>query len=67
MIGKGPLVLWDCMILLELDPESCVKSEVVDIEVEEVMGIKEEENPVLMTFPQIKTEHEISCMSVCPQ
>jgi len=29
MIGKGLLVLEDCMNLLELGPESCAKSEVM--------------------------------------
>jgi hypothetical protein len=46
MIGKGQLVLEDSMNLLKLDPESCAKSEVMNIKVEEVMDIKEEEDPV---------------------
>lgn len=43
MNGKGLLVLQDCMNLLEQDPESCVKSEVMDIKVEEVKDREEEE------------------------
>ena len=39
----------------------------MDVKVEEVMDRKEEEDPVWMTFLQIKTEHEVSCMSMCPQ
>jgi hypothetical protein len=46
MIGKSLLVLDYCMNLLELDPESCSKSEVMDIKVEEVMVGKEEEDPL---------------------
>lgn len=43
MIGKGLLVLQDCMNLLEMYPESCAKREVMDIKAEEVMDRKEEE------------------------
>jgi hypothetical protein len=63
MIDKGLLVLQEFMDLLELDTVSCDKSQVMDIKVEEVMDVKEEEDLILITFPQIKTEHEVSCMS----
>jgi hypothetical protein len=46
MIGKCPLVLEDCTHLLELDPESCTKSEVMDIRIEEFVDRKEEEDLV---------------------
>jgi hypothetical protein len=46
MTGKGLLVLQDYMNLLEQDSESCVKSEVMDVKVEEVMDREEEEDPV---------------------
>jgi len=46
MNGKALLVLQDCMNLLKQDPESCVKSEVMDIKVEEVMDREEKEDPV---------------------
>jgi hypothetical protein len=31
------------------------------------MDVKEEEDLILITFPQIKTEHEVSCMSAWAQ
>jgi hypothetical protein len=33
------------------------------IKVEEVISIKEEEDPEPISFPVIKTEHEVSCTS----
>jgi hypothetical protein len=36
------------------------------IKVEEVISVKEEEGPEAISFPKIETEHEVSCMSVCP-
>jgi len=46
MTGKFLLVLQDCMNLLELDPQSCGESEVMDAKVKEVMDRIEEEDVV---------------------
>jgi hypothetical protein len=51
--------------------ETCITSqdgnEVIDIKVE-VSDTEEVEDPLLITLPEIKSEHEVSCacMSVCP-
>lgn len=64
-----------CMELLKSEPdicnETCVASsydgnQVIDIKVEEVTCIKEEEDPQSVSSPVIKTEHEVSCMSLSP-
>jgi hypothetical protein len=44
-------------------PSSHDANQVMNIKVEQVSGVEEEEDP--LTFPRIKTEHEVSCMSVC--
>jgi hypothetical protein len=36
------------------------------VKVEEVSNVQEEEVPVPITWPTIKTEHEVSCVSVRP-
>jgi hypothetical protein len=41
-------------------------NQVIGIKVEEVTSIKEEEGPEPISFPIIKTEHEVSYSSVCP-
>jgi len=41
-------------------------NQVIRIKVEEVTSIKEEEGPEPISFPIIKTEHEVSYTSVCP-
>jgi hypothetical protein len=47
------------------DSETCHDgNQVIDIKVE-VTDVQEEEDPVLITFPLMKTEHEVSCMMVC--
>jgi hypothetical protein len=43
-----------------------VTNQVIGIKVEEVINIKEEEDPEPISFPVIKTEHEVSCASLCP-
>jgi hypothetical protein len=45
MTGKDLLVLQDCMNLMELDPESCAKREVIGIKFEVFMDRKEEKVP----------------------
>jgi hypothetical protein len=46
------------------DSETChVGNQVIDIKIEEVTDIKVEVDPVLITFPVIKAEDEVSCTS----
>jgi hypothetical protein len=72
MIDKDVVVLQNCLQLLEVVSasyiETCLTShdgnQVIDIEVEEVTGMQEEEDPLSVTFPVIKPEHGVSCTSV---
>jgi hypothetical protein len=50
--------------------EACASSshdghQAVSIKIEEFSDV-EDEDPVPMTFVEIKVEHEVSCMSLCP-
>jgi hypothetical protein len=65
--------LQNCVDLQNHDPdlhsETCDTSsgdcnQVTGIKVE-IISIKEEEGPEPIVFSEIKTEHEVSCMSVC--
>jgi hypothetical protein len=38
----------------------------INVKSEEVSDVKVEEDPVPISFPRIKAEREVSCMSVCP-
>jgi hypothetical protein len=38
----------------------------INIKTEEVSDVKVEDDPVPISFIQIKAEREVSCMSVCP-
>jgi hypothetical protein len=69
------LVLQNCMDMRKHGPglysETCHTSsgdfnQIIGIKVEEVITIKEEEGPEPISFPILKTEHEVSCTSVCP-
>jgi hypothetical protein len=68
MIDKGIVLLQICMDLQENMQGSCtdtcptarVANQMISIQVEE----EEEENPVPL-YSGIKTEHVVSCMSVC--
>jgi hypothetical protein len=69
MIDMVFVVLQNCMDLLKVEPgsdsETCHDgNQVIDIKVEEVTDIQEEEDPLRRTFTVIKTEHEVSCISV---
>ncbi|KDR08770.1 hypothetical protein L798_01588 [Zootermopsis nevadensis] len=49
--------------------ETCLESsyddnQVTNIKAEDVGGVKEEEDPLLITSPVIKAEHEVSCVSI---
>jgi hypothetical protein len=68
---KFVVVFQKCVSLVELQPglysEPCHDgNQCIDIKVEEVADIKEEEDPLQAVFPVLKTEHEVSFMSVCP-
>jgi hypothetical protein len=54
-----------------LHSEACPSSshdgvQAVNIKVEEVSDVEDVEDPIPMTFVEIKAEHEVSCMSLCP-
>jgi hypothetical protein len=69
MIDKGTLLLQNCVELLELVPSSSREAHLTSDDGNEVINVKveeeEEEEPGRITFPVMKTEHEVSCMSVC--
>ncbi|KDQ84750.1 uncharacterized protein LOC110840910 [Zootermopsis nevadensis] len=49
--------------------ETCLESsyednQIVDIKVDDVGGVIEEEDPLLITSPAIKAELEVSCVSI---
>jgi hypothetical protein len=48
----------------EPNPTSRVASQVISIKVEEVSDAEEEVGPVPISFPEIKTEPEVRCMSL---
>jgi hypothetical protein len=69
VIDKGTVVLQSCMDLLKIVPGSYSETyhdgnQVINVKVEDVTRTQEEGNPVPITFPVIKAEHEVSCMSV---
>jgi hypothetical protein len=74
IIDKVMVVLQSHMDLLEAVTSSCSetcltschdRSEIIKVKVENVTDIKEEDDPVQMTFPKTKTKCEVSCISVC--
>lgn len=77
MVDKDMLVLQNCMALVKVEPgsysEACLTSShdgnsVITIKVEDATDTLEEEeddDSVPETFPVIKTEHEVSYISVC--
>jgi hypothetical protein len=63
------VVLQKCMDLMKVVPGSYSETHPTsydDIKVEEVTDIQEEEEDPLLTFPVIKEQHEVSCMSLSP-
>jgi hypothetical protein len=72
MIDNGGVVLQNCISLLEIVPGSCSETcltshddnQIIDIKVENVADAQEEEDPLLITSQVIKTENEVSCVSV---
>jgi hypothetical protein len=74
MIDNGKMVLQNCMDCLKVEPglsaEICPASthdgaQVIDIKVE-VSDTQEVKDPLLITLPEIKTEHKVSCLPACP-
>jgi hypothetical protein len=67
VVDDGTMVLQICTHFLKIEPgsssEACPKSSHDGIQISDV---KVEEDPVPITFPGMKAEHEVSCMSVCP-
>jgi hypothetical protein len=68
------MVLQNCMDFLKIElgsiTDTCPMSfhdgnQIADIKVEEASDTQEVEDPLLITLPEIKVEHEVSCMSVC--
>jgi hypothetical protein len=68
VIDNGMMVLQNCTDFLESLPGSCSETyltsfhdgnEVMSIKVEAVT--EEEEDPLLITFPGVKAEYEVSC------
>lgn len=73
MIDNSVMVLQNCSNLPEVVPGSYSETfltsshdenQVIDIKVEVAKDIEEEEDPLLITFPVTKAEHEVSWMSV---
>jgi hypothetical protein len=67
-IDIGTMALQNCMGLERAVPSSCSETcptsshdanQVMNIKVEQISDVEEEEDP--LTFPRIKTEHEVSC------
>jgi hypothetical protein len=61
--------------LPEVVPASCNEGypttsddgiEVIRIQVEEDEDVKEKVDPVAISFTVVKSEHEVSCVTVCP-
>jgi hypothetical protein len=68
MISRVVLVLQNSMDLLEVEagfPTSCDGIQNVDFKAEEIIDIKEEGDPELITFPEIKSEDEVSSVCAC--
>jgi hypothetical protein len=72
MIDEDVIVLQihTSSVMDELDPcgepnaTSCDASQTINIKVEDVSGAEEEKSPVQITFPKIKVEPEVRCMSL---
>jgi hypothetical protein len=75
VIDNDMMVLQSCMDFLKVDPgsisETCPafsydENQITDIKVEEASDTQEVQDPLLITLPEIRAEHGVSCMSVCP-
>lgn len=66
MINEITMVLQNCTTFLKIEPGSDSETCPTSYDENYVIDIKVEEDPVPVTFPQIKAEPEVSCISVCP-
>jgi hypothetical protein len=70
IIDEGMVVLQNYMKLEEVTPGPCGETyqmshdanQAINIKAEAASDIEEEEEPVPITFPEIKAEPEVSCM-----
>ena len=69
MVQNGLVILQIRTGMVKVEPGSCSESwvtpsddeiEVLDMRLEGAPGVKEEVNPVAITFGTIKSEHEVS-------
>jgi hypothetical protein len=67
------MVLQNCMDLLKVEPgsynETCLTSshdgsQILSLNVEEVTDVQEEDDPLLISHPVIKAEHEVRCFCI---
>ena len=74
MIGENLVFLQNCIHFLKAAPGSHSDTHVTsshdgcqlnDIKNEYITDIQEEQDPLLITYPLIKSEHEVSCVCVC--
>jgi hypothetical protein len=67
VIDKGTMLLQNCMDILNVEPgsvsETCPTS---SHDGDQIIDVKVEEDPVPIPFKEIKAEHEVSCIHVCP-
>jgi hypothetical protein len=70
MIDEDFMFLQNCVDFLKVAPgshsDTCVPShdgyQLHDIKVEYLADLQQEEDPLLITSPVIKSEHEVSCV-----
>jgi hypothetical protein len=74
IIDDDVVILQNCMDSLKVKPNSCSETcatssndgnQVTSMKAERISDIGEGEDPLLIKFPAIKVEHEVSCMFVC--
>jgi hypothetical protein len=74
MSEKGMVVLQNCLDLPKFIPDSYHETyltphdeyQAISIKVEEVTVTQEDDDPLLITFPEINAEHEVSFMVFYP-
>jgi hypothetical protein len=66
VVDYGTVVLQICTDFLKIEPGSSSETCPASRDENHMTYIKVEEDPVPITFPGIKAEHEVSCISMCP-
>jgi hypothetical protein len=74
MIHIGAVVLQICTDILKDETGLCSKmcptsldgSQAIDVKFQKSSDVEEDDDPVAITFPALKADHEVSCMSMCP-